>query len=56
MVTDSVVFVVDGIQQDVDLAACGWDAILLSHVISGRSGVLFRHRMSRLPHGHPPSL
>jgi hypothetical protein len=27
MVTDSVVFVVDGIQQDVDLAACGWDAI-----------------------------
>jgi hypothetical protein len=27
MVTDSVIFVTDGVQQDVDLAACGWDAI-----------------------------
>jgi hypothetical protein len=27
MVTDSVVFVTNGVMQDVDLAACGWDAI-----------------------------
>lgn len=27
MVTDSVVFTTNGIMQDVDLAACGWDAI-----------------------------
>ncbi|MCF8258409.1 MAG: right-handed parallel beta-helix repeat-containing protein [Flavobacteriales bacterium] len=26
MVTDSVVFVANGVTQDVDLAACGWDA------------------------------
>lgn len=26
LVTDSVVFVTEGVQQDVDLAACGWDA------------------------------
>ncbi len=26
MVTDSVVFVTNGVTQDVDLAACGWDA------------------------------
>lgn len=29
MVTDSVVFVTNGVTQDVDLAACGWDAIFL---------------------------
>lgn len=27
MVTDSVVFITNGVMQDVDLAACGWDAI-----------------------------
>lgn len=27
MVTDSVVFVTNGVTQDVDLAACGWDAV-----------------------------